>query len=72
MPPGSIVRVIDQLNETFEFIFSSVPLGNYYMLKDAATETIAVQFILILLFTAVPSYFIGYPLFCRHFNKQLK
>lgn len=71
MPPGSVARVIDQLNETFEFIFSPVSFENYYMLKDAAAETIAVQLIVMFFVTAVPSYIIGYPLFLRYFNKQL-
>lgn len=71
MPPGSVARVIDQLNETFEFIFSPVPFENYYMLKDAAAETIAVQLIVMFFVTAVPSYIIGYLLFLRYFNKQL-
>ncbi len=70
MPPGSVARVIDQLNETFEFIFSPVPLGNYYMLKDAAAETIAAQLILIFSVTGIPSYVIGYPLFSRYFSKH--
>ncbi len=72
MPPESVVRVIDQLNETFEFIFSPVPLENYYLLKDATTETIAVQLILTFFITAVPSYIIGYLLFLRYSNKQLR
>ena len=70
MPPGSVARVIDQLNETFEFIFSPVPLENYYVLKDAAATTIAVQLIVLFFVTAVPGYLIGYPLFLRYFKKQ--
>jgi hypothetical protein len=69
MPPGSVAQVIDQLNETFEFIFSPVPLENYYMLKDATAEIIAVQMIVMFFLAAVPSYFIGYPLFLRYLNK---
>ena len=71
MPTGSVALVIDQLNETFEFIFSPVPFENYYMLKDAAAETIAVQLLVMFFVTSVPSYIIGYPLFLRYFNKRL-
>ena len=71
MPSGSVARVIDQLNETFEFTFSPVPLENYYILKDADAETIAVQLIAMFFVTAVPGYIIGYPLFLRYFNKSL-
>jgi len=72
IPSKSVARVIDQLSEAFEFIFSPVPLGNYYMLKDAAAEAIAVQLIFIFFATALPSYIIGYSLFSRYFNKQLR
>jgi len=72
IPSRSVARVIDQLNEAFEFIFSPVPLGNYYMLKDAAAEATAVQLILIFFVTALPSYIIGYSLYSRYFNKQLQ
>lgn len=70
MPTSSVARVIDQLNETFEFVFSSIPLENYYMLKDATAEAISVQLIVIFFVTAVPSYIIGYPLILRHFKKR--
>lgn len=72
MPLESVARVIDQLNETFEFIFSPLPLGNYYMLKDATAEAVAVRLIVIFFVTAVPSYFIGYPLILRYFEKRLQ
>jgi hypothetical protein len=70
MPLESVARVIDQLNETFEFIFSPLPLGNYYMLKDATAEAVAVQLIVMFFVTAVLSYFIGYPLILRYFEKR--
>ena len=71
MPSGSIACVFDQLTETFEFIFSPLPLENSYMLSNPAAEAIALQLIAIFFVTAIPSYTIGYPLFLRYFNKQL-
>jgi hypothetical protein len=67
---GAIIRVFDQLTETFEFIFSPLPLENFYMLSDAAVDAIIVQMVVLLLVTAIPSYIIGYPLFLRYFNKD--
>jgi hypothetical protein len=72
MPSGSIALVFDQLTETFEYIFSPLPLTNAYMLSNAAAEAMALQLIAIFFVTAVPSYGIGYPLFLRYFNKVLK
>lgn len=72
MPPGSVARVIDQLDETLEFIFSPVPLKNFYMLNDSATDMNAAQLIAIFLVTALPGYVIGYPLFLRFFNKRIQ
>ena len=72
MPPGSVARVIDQLNEIFEFIFSPVPLENYYMLKDLSAEAATVQLIAIFFVTAIPSYIIGIPLFLRYFESRLE
>lgn len=66
----SIIRVFDQLTETFEFVFSPLPFKNAYLLSDAGAETIVVQLIVLFLATAVPSYIIGYPLFLRYFNKR--
>jgi hypothetical protein len=71
MPSGSIGCMFDQLTETFEFIFSPLPLKNFYMVSNPAAETIALQLIAIFFVTAVPGYMIGYPLFLRYFNKQL-
>jgi hypothetical protein len=71
MPSGSIAFVFDQLTETFEFIFSPLPLENSYMLSNPAAEAIALQLIATFFITAIPSYAIGYPLFLRYFNKQL-
>jgi|SRR5208283_5032443 len=71
MPSGSIARMLDQLTETFEFIFSLSPLENYYILSNPAADAIALHLITILFVTAIPSYTIGYPLFRRYFKKQL-
>ena len=71
VPTGSTARVIDQLNETFEFMSSQVPPKNCYMLKDTATDASAAQLILILV-AALPSYIISYPLFSQYFNEQLQ
>jgi hypothetical protein len=68
---GSIACVFDQLTETFEFIFSPLPLENSYMLSNPAAEAVALQLIVTFFITAIPSYTIGYPLFLRYFNKQL-
>jgi hypothetical protein len=72
MPAGSIVRIIDQLNETLEFIFSPVPFENYYMLYDIVAEKNAVQLISIFIITAIPSYVIGQSLFLRFKNKRIQ
>lgn len=69
MPPGSVARVIDRLNETFEFIYSPVPFENYYMLKDAIAETSARRLILMFFVTAAPGYAVGYLLSLRYFTK---
>jgi hypothetical protein len=69
MSSGSIIRVIDQLTETFEFIFSPLPFENSYMLSDAAVDAITIQLVVLLIATAIPSYIIGYPLFSRYFNR---
>jgi hypothetical protein len=72
MPSGSIACVLDQLTETFEFIFSPLPIQNSYMLSNPATEAIALQLIATFFITAIPSYAIGYHMFLRYFNKQLQ
>jgi hypothetical protein len=71
MPSGSVAAVIDQLTESFEFLFSVVPLDNSYILSSPTAESIAMQLIIIFLVTALPSYIVGYPLFVRYFNRQL-
>jgi hypothetical protein len=71
MPSGSIDCVLDQLTETFEFIFSPLPLENSYLLWNPGADAIALQLMAIFFITAIPSYTIGYPLFLRYFNKQL-
>jgi hypothetical protein len=71
MPSGSIACVFDQLTETFEFMFSPLPLENSYMLSNPAAEAIALQLMAIFFVTAIPSYTIGYRLFLRYFNKRL-
>lgn len=70
IPSGSIACVIDQLTETFEFIFSPIPLNKSYMLSNPAAEAMASQLIATFFVTAIPSYTIGYPVFLRYFNKQ--
>ncbi len=69
MPSGSIACVFDQLTETFEFIFSPLPLENSYTLSNPTAEAIALQLMATFIVTAIPSYAIGYPLFLRYFNK---
>ncbi|HUI66905.1 MAG TPA: hypothetical protein VLX29_08950 [Nitrospirota bacterium] len=71
MQAGSIACVFDQLTETFEFMFSPLPLENSYMLSNPAAEAIALQLIAIFFITGIPSYAIGYPLFLRYFSKPL-
>jgi hypothetical protein len=71
MPSGSIACVFDQWTETFEFIFSPLPLENYYLLSNPAAEATALQLTATFFITAIPSYAIGYPLLLRYFNKQL-
>jgi len=70
MPRDFIAILVDQLTETFEFIFSPLLLRNSYMLSNFAAESMALQLIAIFIVTAIPSYTIGYPLFLRYFNKQ--
>ncbi len=41
LPSGSIAFGLDQLTETFEFIFSPLPLENIYMLSNTAATEIA-------------------------------
>jgi hypothetical protein len=72
MPSGSTACLFDQLTETFEFIFSPLPLQNSYLLSNPAAETIALQLIATFFITAIPSYTIGYPLFSRHIDKKLR
>ncbi len=72
MPTGSVARVIDQLDETFEFIFSSVPLKNIYMVNDLTADMNAARLIAIFFVTAIPSYVMGFPLFLRFFKKQIQ
>ncbi len=67
---ASIIRVFDQLTETFEFIFSPLPFENIYMLSDAAVDAILLQVVIIFIVTAIPSYIIGYPLVLRYHNKS--
>jgi len=70
MPSGSLACVIDQLIETFEFIFSPAPLEKYYLLSNPVADAIAFKLIVTFLFTAIPNYTICYPLFLRHFNSN--
>ncbi len=70
MPFAAVARVIDQMNETFEFIFSPVPLHNYYLLTDSGAETAALKLVLIFILTAVPSYVGGYFYF-RYSGKRM-
>jgi hypothetical protein len=70
IPSGSIACVTDQLTETFEFIFSSIPLNRSYLLSNPAAEAMASQLIVTFIVTAIPSYTIGHPLFLRYFDKQ--
>jgi len=72
MQPGSLACFFDQLTETFEFIFSPLPLENSYMLSNPAAQAIELQLIATYFVTAIPSYSIGYPLFLRYFKKQLR
>jgi len=71
MQSCSLACFFDQLTETFEFIFSPLPLENSYMLLNPAAKAIELQLIATYFVTAIPSYTIGYPLFLRYFNKQL-
>ena len=71
MPSGSIACVFDQLTETFEFIFSPLPLENFYMLSNPVAVAMASQLIATFFITAIPIYTIGYPLFLLYFSKQL-
>jgi hypothetical protein len=70
MQSGSIACLLDQLTETFEFIFSPLPFENSYMLSNPAAEAIALQLIATFIVTAIPGYTIGYLLLLRYFNKQ--
>ena len=70
MPSGAIPCILDQLTETFEFIFSLHPFKNAYLLSNPTAEARAWQLIAIFFMTAIPSYVIGYPLCVRYFNKQ--
>ena len=60
LPSGSIACVIDQLTETFEFLFSSIPLKKSYLLSNPAAETMASQLMVTFFVTAIPSYTIGH------------
>ena len=68
--PGSLARIIDQLDEAMEFIFSTVPVRNYYLLVDGVAQAAAVRLILLFVCTAVPVYAIGYLLYPRVFLKH--
>jgi len=70
MPSGSLACVIDQLTETFEFIFGLAPLEKYYLLSNPVAVAMAFKLILTFLVTAIPCYTICYPLFLRHFNSD--
>ncbi len=72
MPPGSVAGVIDQLDEILEFIFSTVPLKNFYMLNDLTANMNAARLIAIFFVTVLPGYVIGYLLFLRFFKKQIQ
>ncbi len=68
MPSGSVAHIIDQLDETMEFIFSPNPLRNYF--EDAAARTAMDKLFLIFAGTALPGYIIGFSLFSRYFDKR--
>jgi hypothetical protein len=70
MPSGSIACVSDQLTETFEFIFSPLPLENSYMLTNPTAEAIVSQLVTIFFITAILSYKIGPYLFLRYFSNS--
>jgi hypothetical protein len=71
LPSGAIPCMLDQLTETFEFIFSLHPLENAYMLSNPTAEARAWQLIATFFITAIPSYTIGYSLCLRYFNKEI-
>jgi hypothetical protein len=63
--PGSLARIIDQIDETMEFLFSTVPMGNYYLLVDATAQAAAMKVILLFVYTAIPVYSLYYLLCWR-------
>jgi len=71
MPVESLAILMDQFTETFEFIFSAVPIKNYYLLHNAAAEAHAYQLLVVFFITAIPSYMIGYPFSLRLLTKRL-
>jgi hypothetical protein len=70
MPAGTAAIVLDQLTESFEYIFSPLPFFNSKMVLDAATEGIVSEIIIILFITAIPAYLIGYALFMRSLRQS--
>ncbi len=70
MPSGTTSMVLDQLTETFEYIFSPLPFFNSKMVLDVAIEGILSNIIILLLITAIPAYPIGYALFVRSLKQR--
>jgi len=70
MPPGTMVLVLDQLTETFEYVFSPLPFFNPKMVLDEAAEVILSKMIMVLLITAIPAYIIGYTLYIRSLKQR--
>jgi len=66
MPPGSTSKIIEQLIETFEFMYSPFPfINNAFVLVDAGMMVIEQQMLAIFVTLLIPSYVISYILFLR-------
>ena len=66
LPPGTTILLLDQLAETFEYIYSPLPYFDAKMVIDSALEGILLQITLFFIITAVPCYVIGYRVYGRH------
>ena len=63
MTREEMLEVMEYVLDSFEIIFSLLPLCNPNILLDAATKAVAMEVLAIFIATAIPAYVIGYPLF---------
>jgi hypothetical protein len=64
----SMLQMLEYVLDAFEMVFSQLPLDNPNILLDTTTKAIAMKVFAIFLATAMPAYFIGYPVFSRFYK----